>query len=128
MDRRLEHVILLLVRTVENNTSAVNDAGAADGVVQDDEIRRFLKSRSAGGNLNLKTTIEEGSMDFRAAQLRALLAAAALVVLHLSRRRRARDSRALSISAVALGLAALAWQRDRRCPGGGVEPRDRDDI
>ena len=114
LDRRLEHVILLLVRTVENNTSAVNDAGAADGVVQDDEIRRFLKSRSAGGNLNLKTTIEEGSMDFRAAQLRALLAAAATLICLAWRGKAARKKVAQRRrGAQAASIICMAWRK--RC-------------
>ena len=53
------------MRIVEFNTSARDVAGNADGVVQEEEIRRFLRMRSQGGRLAMKATLE-GGLDFGA--------------------------------------------------------------
>ena len=64
--RCLQYLLKLLVRTVEFNTSALSDASQADGVVQDDEIRQFLKMRTKGVELKLKAELSE-NVDFAAA-------------------------------------------------------------
>jgi hypothetical protein len=63
VSRCLQHLLMLLVKTVEFNTSAERDASLADGVVQSDEIRRFLKQRTKGAELKLKAELGEG-VDF----------------------------------------------------------------
>ena len=124
---RLEHVPYDLFATAFPSDPCIESLALSGALL----MARFLEGRDCGPAISWHSPVAAPHPLARLVGKRgtwALLAAAALVVLHLSRRRRARDSRALSISAVALGLAALAWQRDRRCPGGGVEPRDRDDI
>ena len=68
--RTVHHLIALVVRIVEFNTSARDVADNADGVVQEEEIRRFLRMRSQGGRLLMKATLE-GGVDFGAAMAAA---------------------------------------------------------
>ena len=60
----LKHLVHLLIRTVEHNTSAIKNDDAADGVVQEDEIRRFLKMRARGDALKLKANLDAKDIDF----------------------------------------------------------------
>lgn len=48
----VEHLIKLIVRTVEHATSARCDAERADGVIQLDEATKFLRSRQEGRSLH----------------------------------------------------------------------------
>ena len=50
--RCIEHLIKLIVRTIEHSTSAKHDASAADGVVQAEEAAKFLKQRLGGASLD----------------------------------------------------------------------------
>ena len=51
--RCLEHLVKLLIRTVEMNTSAMRNTKNVDGIVQADEAANFLRKRTSGINLEL---------------------------------------------------------------------------
>lgn len=97
----MHHLITFVVRIVEFNTSARHEASRADGVVSDEEIRRFLRMRSQGGSLAMKAQLE-GNVDFGAAMAAAhekRVAWAAALKIQLARRakiarQRLRDRRA----------------------------------
>jgi len=57
--RRLEALLKLLIRTVEYNTSAMTNEAAANGIVEDEEIKRFLRQRSHGHELKLRASVDE---------------------------------------------------------------------
>ena len=57
----LEHLITLVVRTIENNTSRVH-YGEADSKVSAKEAAQFLKKRRAKAEIELKTS-ERSKMD-----------------------------------------------------------------
>lgn len=91
--RCVEHLIKLLVRTVEHNTSALRDAGAADGVVQAEEAAKFMRKRTSGVNLesvsgNLANTDFAAALD--SASLKMLLTAAAIKIQMAARLRNAK--------------------------------------
>ena len=86
--RLVHHLITFVVRIVEFNTSARNEASKADGVVSDEEIRRFLRMRSQGGSLAMKAQLE-GNVDFGATMAAAhekRVAWAAALKIQLARR------------------------------------------
>ena len=60
----MEHLIKIIVRTIEGNASTQGAAGASDGVVQEDEMDRFLKQRSKGLALTLKSDLNASEMDW----------------------------------------------------------------
>ena len=62
--RCVEHLVKIIVRTIEGNASTQGAAGASDGVVQEDEMDRFLKQRSKGLALTLKSDLNTSEMDW----------------------------------------------------------------
>lgn len=112
--RCVEHLIKLLVRTVEFNTSATRDSSVADGVVQADEAAKFLRKRTAG---QLLESVEGslGSTDFFAsmdnAASKVITTAAAIKIQMASRLRKARQrirDRRAALAAQAGGEGAEA--------------------
>lgn len=91
--RCIEHVVKLLVRTVEINTSAVKSDEASDGVVQATEAAKFLRARSRGADLMKRHNVSSGT-DYEAAlenaAARKLMTAAAITIQLLMRARLAR--------------------------------------
>lgn len=66
--RCVEHLIKLLVRTVEFNTQINRPISATDGGVDDDEAKRFLRQRIKGIALDRSAAAYSmGSIDFEAA-------------------------------------------------------------
>ena len=84
----IKHLVDLLVRTVEHNTSALRDTSQADGVIQESEAARFIKSRQAGKELEMRNSL--AGADWRLAQDKAFFTAAALKIQLASRARKAR--------------------------------------
>jgi len=106
--RCVEHLVKLLIRTVEFNTSAARDSSVADGVVQADEAAKFLRKRTSGIDLeaiegNLGTTDFFATMDSAATKI--VLTAAAIKIQMATRIKRARKR-------IADRRAALAQQAD----------------
>ena len=85
----LKHLIHLLVRTVEHNTSALKNDEAADGVIQTAEAAKFIKMRSEGKDLTMKQSIV--GADWRLAQDKAVFTAAAIKIQLASRARKAKE-------------------------------------
>ena len=52
--RCVEHLVKLLVRTVEYNTSAKRDGALADGVVQEEEAAAFSRLRKARMRIQIR--------------------------------------------------------------------------
>ena len=98
--RLVNHLIKLIVKTVEFNTSALASASGADGIVQDEEIRRFLRMRSQGSRLSLKAELD-GGVDFTAA-------------IEIAREKRVLWTAALKIQMARRAKAARAAVRQRR--------------
>ena len=82
--RCVEHLIKIIVRTIEGST--VREPAGADGVVQEDEIARFLKQRSKGLELKLVDSLasNEKGIDFtevmQGAKARRLLQSSVLTI------------------------------------------------
>jgi hypothetical protein len=96
--RCVDHMLKLIVRTIEHATSARNDASAADGIVQSEEAAKFLKQRAAGLTLETISSHSAGglaSVDFAEAldssKARMITIAAALKIQMANRARRARN-------------------------------------
>ena len=117
--RCIDHLIKLLVRTIEHNTSAMRDASNADGVVQAEEAAKFLRKRISGVDLSLQT-FTEGALantDFFAtldsAAVRMLITASAIKIQMMTRLRNARkrvaDRKAASAAAKEASAAAEAY-------------------
>lgn len=97
--RCLEHLLKLIIRTIEHATSATNDVARADGVVSDDEMTRFLKRRGEGG-LALEAVAYHSAQSLGRIQFgealessksRAMTTAAAIRIQMASRARKARQ-------------------------------------
>ena len=93
--RCVEHLVKLLVRTVEYNTSAKRDGALADGVVQEEEAAAFLRTRTAGINLeNVEGSLAGRDVDFFKimdnAASKIIVTAAAIKIQMASRLRKAR--------------------------------------
>ena len=92
--RCVEHVIKLLVRTIEMNPSGKLDMGATDGVVQAHEAAKFLKARSHGQDLAQQVSALDGTDFLEAmdrAQAKMILTMAAIKIQMASRARKARE-------------------------------------
>ena len=85
----IRSLISLLVRTVEHNTSALKNAAAADGVIQEGEAAKFIQQRSQGKQLAVKAGSLAGA-DWRMAQDKAIFTAAAIKIQLTARARKAR--------------------------------------
>ena len=91
--RCVEHLIKLLVRTVEFNTSAKVNAAVADGAIQAEEAAKFLRKRASGQHLeqvegSLGDTDFFASMDNAASMI--ITTAAAMKIQMASRLAKAR--------------------------------------
>ena len=89
----VEHLLKLIVRTVEYNTSALRDESMADGAIDESEIDRFVRLRQSGGRLELKSKLDE-ELDFaeviESAALKKLMVAAAITIQLARRAKQAR--------------------------------------
>jgi hypothetical protein len=92
--RCVEHLIKLLVRTIEINTSAIKDDEAADGVVQASEASKFIKQRSQGAAIMKRRGSVLADTDYETAlenaALRKLMTAAAICIQMMMRSRAAK--------------------------------------
>ena len=110
-ERCLEHLIKLLVRTVEHNKSATaaSDEAAADGLIEEDEAVRFLKRRQAGHGLERfgasLTDVNFGER-LEAAAAKQLFTVAAIKIQMMLRARKARERVAERKAAAAAAAAA----------------------
>jgi len=113
--RCVEHLIKLLVRTIEINTSALKNDDAADGVVQANEARKFIRARTSGVEIHKKAGILAGT-DFETALENAaskkLMTAAATLIQLMSRARRAKKRVAQIRAEKAKALAAADGDGD----------------
>lgn len=85
----IQHLVNLLIYTVEYNTSARRDDSAADGIVQIEEASAFIKQRSEGKELAMQTGKLAGA-DWRMAQDKAFFTAAAIKIQLASRAKKAK--------------------------------------
>lgn len=85
----IQHLVHLLIFTVEYNTSARRNEAAADGAVQATEAAAFIKQRSSGKELHLRTGALAGA-DWRLAQDKAVFTAAAIKIQLASRAKKAK--------------------------------------
>ena len=98
-ERCIHHLVKLLVRTVEHNTSntAARDEAAADGTVEGHEAAKFLKRRSKGVALQrFEANASLGDVDFASAvenaAVKKLLIGAALKIQMAMRLKKARKT------------------------------------
>jgi hypothetical protein len=93
----LGHLLKLLVRLIEFSTSAAAEGSdaKADGVVQVDEVERFLRLRAKGGALGTRDTMGQG-VDFSVAIVNAeskkIMTAAAVCIQMMMRAKKARQN------------------------------------
>ena len=95
VEKCVEHLIKLLVKTVEHSTSAKNDTSFADGVIQQSEAAKFLKLRALGTELHLEhAAASMVGVDFAAAMenatLKLAMTAAAIKIQMMKRLKDAR--------------------------------------
>ena len=92
--RCVEHLIKLLVRTIEINTSAVQNDDGADGVVQASEAAKFIRQRTRGAAIHKRAGVLAGT-DYETAienaALRKLMVTAAVAIQLMYRGRAARE-------------------------------------
>ena len=99
--RCVDHLIRLIVRTVEHNTSAVSsthDGATVDGEVQKSEASKFVKTRSSGRELlhMAPSKMSEALVDvdfeekLEAAKAKSIMAVAVIKIQMMVRIRRAR--------------------------------------
>lgn len=94
----VEHLIKLIVRTVEHATSAKGDSARADGVIQIEEATKFLRSRADGASLedamshsaNALGRIQFGEA-LESSKWKVLTTAAAIKIQMMCRARKARQ-------------------------------------
>ena len=118
--RCVAHLVTLLVRTVEFNTSALRNSDNADGAVQAYEARKFIRSRTQGGALHRQAGALKGT-DFQialdSAAVKVLTTTAAIKIQMSIRAKRARrkvqERRAAKFAREA--GAAMCIQRLLRC-------------
>ena len=84
----IQHLVDLLVRTVEHNTSALRNDDAADGVIQENEAAKFIRMRSQGTELDMKQSLV--GADWQLAQDKAVFTAAAIKIQLASRAKKAK--------------------------------------
>ena len=84
----IQHLIHLLIWTVEFNTSARRNEKAADGAIQEEEAAAFIRKRSQGDALHRTNTIQ--GADWRLAQDKAVFTAAAIKIQLASRAKKAK--------------------------------------
>ena len=91
--KRVEHLIQFLVRTIEFNTSAINDDGKADGVVQANEAAKFIRQRTLGRDISRRAGSLAGTdfvLAMENAKSKAITTAAAIKIQMANRAKRAR--------------------------------------
>lgn len=97
VERCVEHLLMLVIRTIESHTSAKDDLSKGDGEVQFNEAKRFFKLRSKGDALDHTLTSQRlRGINFYAAletsQTKMIVQAAALKIQMSFRIRVARKS------------------------------------
>ena len=85
----IQHLVDLLIYTVERNTSALTKESVADGAVDADEAANFIRRRSTGKALSVQSGKLAGA-DWRMAQDKAMFTAAAIKIQLASRAKKAR--------------------------------------
>lgn len=85
----IAHLVKLCIHTVEHNTSALVNDDAADGVIQTSEAAKFIRQRSSGKHLEMKTGALANA-DWQAASDKAIFTAAAIKIQLASRAKKAR--------------------------------------
>ena len=85
----IQHLIHLLIWTVEFNTSARRNEKAADGAIQEEEAAAFIRKHSQGDALH-RTNTDPAGADWRLAQDKAVFTAAAIKIQLASRAKKAK--------------------------------------